>query len=1049
MKISIKNATHEQWLNFNPALSGGEIGIETDTNLFKIGNGVDKWSDLGFAGEASGDFNKTSQPLLSSFTECRPLLIGGIPSAPGDPVPDQFEPPTTHTAFVIDEKRLVLNGASDPDTVGDLDASFGGIVLKGFRDHFWLYDYANNAWNTSDNINLSCETGIFIDNRKAIDEQKVRLGNRVKGGKVYLGSGEHDSWRIGTNDEGDLVVEYRRLDGQWVEKKKYPLNNTDKGVGLEEAENPYIERSNEPAKKPTVHTTTTNLGKMSWPLYEPHPGKNKVHVKLFLNTDDAFALGRIMKRTVNFNGVIPGPMIKVKAGDTLEVDFYNELDDLGEIEPWNDGMMQRHEMLHMHLDDRAYALDGTVDDKSTQAEKDANEQSLRDATLWMNHFSARGMTNLHTHGFHVRPDGFGDNVMRSVKPGSRLRYRYKLPDNHFGGLQWFHPHGHGGSTNLIGRGAIGTILIEGPYQERLNSNHVEREFIVLQRIQWGDNLNGQDELNWVDYVSNLQSADAAKDLSPYYKDNLDPKCICNCAAIGSAPHSHGTASLATPNCEAVDVRWLPAVNGQKRPIFIAQLGELKIFTMLNGTALTFFRIAVEGHDIVIVGRDGIPQVPVAALNTTPLDADFVQIPAGQRLNDVICNSGQRFEFFIIPKSGVPVQEVDYSINLLPIAEDEIYANDAPLQIAKLRYSGTLDKSAPNHVSKLESLLPDVAIDDPNHVSENAVFPVDRTNWKYIETFEQLTELVDGKTTATVTGASLTANGLKATIVMPEEKPHHLEVGAEIHINGAAYIIDSVDDTDLAQFDIALPNNQPGQLPNPGIVAFEYNLYKQSTINNASTGNQNLDIFEILTDHFYYRDIPLDTEKLKPYIARRRNMSFAIHKQGLAGSGSDSTFMNGSSFNDNKRTVGYLGTNEEIIVENRSEVIHLFHIHINYYQVMGYRDGVFGDNAVGNPVVKDNSAYNFANEISVPFQGFEDTTTVPVGKVVDNPQVKDEADVGSRGEIRVRISHEDFTGLFLMHCHLLDDQDMGMMQEVEVVAPGYKQAPFSNHLQMAG
>lgn len=36
----------------------------------------------------------------------------------------------------------------------------------------------------------------------------------------------------------------------------------------------------------------------------------------------------------------------------------------------------------------------------------------------------------------------------------------------------------------------------------------------------------------------------------------------------------------------------------------------------------------------------------------------------------------------------------------------------------------------------------------------------------------------------------------------------------------------------------------------------------------------------------------------------------------------------------------------------------------------------------------------------------------------------------------------------MHCHLLDDQDMGMMQEVEVVMKDYMQAPFSQHRHSA-
>jgi FtsP/CotA-like multicopper oxidase with cupredoxin domain len=150
-------------------------------------------------------------------------------------------------------------------------------------------------------------------------------------------------------------------------------------------------------------------------------------------------------------------------------------------------------------------------------------------------------------------------------------------------------------------------------------------------------------------------------------------------------------------------------------------------------------------------------------------------------------------------------------------------------------------------------------------------------------------------------------------------------------------------------------------------------------------------------------------------------------------------MNGGPFNDFNRTVAYKGTNEEIVIENLSDVIHLFHIHINYFQVMGYRDASFGANGVSNPPTGKNADYTFDTEIGVPFEGFEDTVTIPPGNVVA-PAI--EAVEGQRGQVRVRISHEDYLGLFLMHCHLLDDQDMGMMQEVEVVGKGYVQAPFS-------
>lgn len=41
-----RRGTEEQWLLADPILAAGEIGFETDTNKFKIGNGVDVWFNL-------------------------------------------------------------------------------------------------------------------------------------------------------------------------------------------------------------------------------------------------------------------------------------------------------------------------------------------------------------------------------------------------------------------------------------------------------------------------------------------------------------------------------------------------------------------------------------------------------------------------------------------------------------------------------------------------------------------------------------------------------------------------------------------------------------------------------------------------------------------------------------------------------------------------------------------------------------------------------------------------------------------------------------------
>jgi hypothetical protein len=58
IKIQLRRDTAQNWINANPLLKSGEIGIETDTLKFKIGNGINRWNSLtSYAmrlGEANG-----------------------------------------------------------------------------------------------------------------------------------------------------------------------------------------------------------------------------------------------------------------------------------------------------------------------------------------------------------------------------------------------------------------------------------------------------------------------------------------------------------------------------------------------------------------------------------------------------------------------------------------------------------------------------------------------------------------------------------------------------------------------------------------------------------------------------------------------------------------------------------------------------------------------------------------------------------------------------------------------------------------------------------
>lgn len=50
IQLQFRRGTSSQWSAANPVLAAGEMGIETDTNQFKIGNGTSAWNSLSYGG---------------------------------------------------------------------------------------------------------------------------------------------------------------------------------------------------------------------------------------------------------------------------------------------------------------------------------------------------------------------------------------------------------------------------------------------------------------------------------------------------------------------------------------------------------------------------------------------------------------------------------------------------------------------------------------------------------------------------------------------------------------------------------------------------------------------------------------------------------------------------------------------------------------------------------------------------------------------------------------------------------------------------------------
>jgi FtsP/CotA-like multicopper oxidase with cupredoxin domain len=122
--------------------------------------------------------------------------------------------------------------------------------------------------------------------------------------------------------------------------------------------------------------------------------------------------------------------------------------------------------------------------------------------------------------------------------------------------------------------------------------------------------------------------------------------------------------------------------------------------------------------------------------------------------------------------------------------------------------------------------------------------------------------------------------------------------------------------------------------------------------------------------------------------------------------------------------------QDWVLENHTTISHPFHIHINPFQVMEI-DTPTTDSAGG-------ATYSIYKPVSDPV--WQDVIALPPGLSVNGQVVP--------GRVRIRHQFVDFTGTFVLHCHILAHEDRGMMQLVRVVEagkyPGACQANIPQH-----
>ena len=291
--------------------------------------------------------------------------------------------------------------------------------------------------------------------------------------------------------------------------------------------------------------------------------------------------GPLSFNTRTYNGDIPGPTLRVKAGDTLLIRVVNTL---GE-------------------------------------QQQAPSQS--------NLYRLPNTTNLHLHGLWLKPH----DVFSGIDPGCTRDYKYKIPAEHAAGSNWYHPHFHGSSSLQLVNGMAGMLIVEDDVSTSTRPNPVEsmgEHVMVLQQVpiysyKQLDVLCTTNSSSGISNCHDLDGAGSLLTMRSFSGDQLALRLQVNDRLAGSLGPGGGNNYF--------------TVNGDFQPKISIKPGEWRRLRLLNAAHQSSLSLILPGCETLILAMDGVYLQSPRPKNTS---APIV-LPPGSR-SDVAVMCGSRGKF---------------------------------------------------------------------------------------------------------------------------------------------------------------------------------------------------------------------------------------------------------------------------------------------------------------------------------------------------------------------------------------------------------------------
>lgn len=205
-RIVIRNDTAEKWTASNPVLLKGELGLETDTNKFKIGDGATAWNSLAYSPEIDANAVTLTKDITAtySFGKYTPDATGSVNIPAKGKTLEEFlqsalaqekNPTITQPTATLNSSNI---GAKEVGTNVQIAYSFStnkGKYSYGPDTGVTFSDYTatfnkqtlTTASGTFDNIQVTDSTNLSISGScksSAGAIPKTNLGNEYPAGQI-------------------------------------------------------------------------------------------------------------------------------------------------------------------------------------------------------------------------------------------------------------------------------------------------------------------------------------------------------------------------------------------------------------------------------------------------------------------------------------------------------------------------------------------------------------------------------------------------------------------------------------------------------------------------------------------------------------------------------------------------------------------------------------------------------------------------------------------------------------------------------------------------